>query len=163
MPSIKVQLGSGKSDGEKKKRNLSALKPTKRTVVDVVVLLLLIGLGFYTWQLRSDRNDLQNQLTALKTNPQAAVQQQTTDLINQVGALINLPKGETPTVAAVTNADQAKKQSAFFNDAQNGDKVLLYVKAGEAILYRPSTNKIILVAPLTFSGDGTSGTSTTKH
>lgn len=158
MASIKIQLKSEKEKAEKQRRSLSSLKPSKRTVIEVIVLALLIGLGVYTWQLRADRNDLQNQVTALKSNPQAAVQQQTTDLINQVGKLMNLPKGETPTVAAVTNADQAKKQSAFFNDAQNGDKVLLYVKAGEAILYRPSSNKIILVAPLTFSGNGTSGT-----
>lgn len=163
MPSIKVQLGSSKPAGEKKQRSFGALKPSKRTIVEVVVLALLIGLGLYAWQLRSDKTDLQNQLTALKTNPQQAVQQQTTDLINQVGKHIDLPKGETPTVAAVTNADQAKKQSAFFNNAKNGDKVLLYVKAGEAILYRPTEDKIILVAPLTFSGDNTSGTSTTKH
>lgn len=157
MPSIKIQMKSEKN-GDKPKRNLSSLKPSKRTLIEVVVLALLVGLGVYTWQLRADNNDLQKQLSTLKTNPQAAVQQQTTDLINQVGKLMNLPKGETPTVAAVTNADAAKKQSAFFNDAQNGDKVLLYVKAGEAILYRPSQNKIILVAPLTFSGNGTNGT-----
>lgn len=30
----------------------------------------------------------------------------------------------------------------------------MYAKAGEAILYRPSTNKIILVAPLTFNNVG---------
>lgn len=159
MASIKIQLKSEKN-GEKKRRSLSALKPSKRSLVELVVLALLIGLSIYTWQLRTDNDNLKTELSTLKTNPQAAVQQQTTDLIKQVGVLINLPKGETPTVAAVTNADQAKKQSAFFKDAQNGDKVLLYVKAGEAILYRPSTNKIILVAPLTFSGNGNTGTST---
>ena len=159
MPSIKVQLGSSKPASEKKKMSFKALRPSKRTAVEIIILALLVGLGLYAWQLRTDKDNLQSQLTTLKTNPQAAVQQQTTELINQVGSLINLPKGETPTVAAVTSAAQAKQQSAFFKDAQNGDKVLLYVKAGEAILYRPSTNKIIIVAPLTFSGNGTTGTS----
>jgi len=159
MPSIKVQLKSEKKEkGEGSKMSLGALKPSKRTLVEVVVLALLVGLGIYTWQLRSDRDNLQDQLTSLRTNPQQAVQQQTNDLISAVGKLYALPKGETPTVAAVTNAAQAKQQSAFFNDAQNGDKVLLYVKAGEAILYRPSTNKIVIVAPLTFSNSTTSGT-----
>ena len=160
MPSIKVQLKSEKKEGESKRR-VNSLKPSKRTLVELVVLLLLVGLGLYTWQLRTDRNNLNEQLTSLKSNPQQAVQQQTSDLISQVGKLITLPTGETPTVAAVTDAAQAKKQSAFFNNAQNGDKVLLYVKAGEAILYRPSTNKIIIVAPLTFSNNGTSGTTPT--
>lgn len=161
MPSIKIQLKSEKSEDRvtKPKRNLSSLKPSRRTVVEVIVLALLVGLGFYSWQLHSDRNNLQTQLSSLRANPQSAVQQQTTDLIASVGKLITLPKGETPTVAAVTSAAQAKQQSAFFKDAENGDKVLLYVKSGQAILYRPSTNKIVIVAPLTFSNTA-AGTST---
>lgn len=162
MPSIKVQLKSNKGEGGSGK-SLKSLKPSKRTVVEVVVLALLVGLALYAAQLHGDRNNLQAQLDSLKSNPQAAVQQQTNDLIASVGKLINLPKGETPTVAAVTNAAQAKQQSAFFNDAQNGDKVLLYVKAGEAILYRPSTNKIIIVAPLSFTNNsGTTPTTSTS-
>ena len=143
----------------------SKMKPTKRAILEVVLLAAVILLGLYAWNLHSDRQNLTKQLTAINANPQSAVQKQTDELIASVGSLIQLPKGETPTVAAVTNADQAKKQSAFFNNAQNGDKVLLYVKAGEAILYRPSTNKIIVVAPLTFSGNGTGTTtpSTTKN
>jgi hypothetical protein len=123
------------------------------------VLILLVGLALYAAQLKADRDNLNKELASLKNNPQQAVQQQTNDLISAVGRLYTLPQGETPTVAAVTDAAQAKKQSAFFNNAQNGDKVLLYVKAGEAILYRPSTNKIIVVAPLTFSNN-TTGTTT---
>jgi hypothetical protein len=126
-------------------------KPSKRIIVEAVLVILIAALGAYTWSLHADNQNLNKELASLKTNPQKAVQQQTNDLIASVGKLIQLPKGETPTVAAVTDAAQAKKQSAFFNNAQNGDKVLLYVKAGEAILYRPSTNKIVLVAPLTFS------------
>jgi predicted negative regulator of RcsB-dependent stress response len=160
MPSIKVQLKSEKPEGEKKKRSLKPLKPSKRGIAEFVVLVLLVVVGTYAWHLRTDRNDLQSQVASLKSNPQQAVQEQTNTLIASVGKLISLPQSETPTVAAVTNAAQAKQQSAFFNNAQNGDKVLLYVKAGEAILYRPSTNKIIVVAPLTFSNSTASGTTT---
>ena len=152
-------------DGASTKGNkLGKAKLSKRFLTEAVLVLLVAALGIYTWSLHSSNQNLNKELTSLKTNPQKAVQQQTNELIASVGKLIQLPKGETPTVAAVTDAAQAKKQSAFFNDAQNGDKVLLYVKAGEAILYRPSTNKIVLVAPLTFSS-ATTGTNqtTTKH
>ena len=105
---------------------------------------------------------LKDQVAKLNSNPQIAIQKQTQALIAEVGRLIDLPKDEAPTVANVSDASQAKKQSAFFNNAQNGDKVLMYVKAGEAILYRPSTNKIILVTTLDSSGDTTPSNSGTK-
>ncbi len=124
-------------------------------VVELVLLAALVGVGLWGWNLKSDRDNLQKQYDSVIANPQALVEKQTQDLISKVGQLINLPTGETPTVANVSDAAKAKQQSAFFANAQNGDKVLMYVKAGEAILYRPSTNKIILVAPLTFNGSTT--------
>lgn len=123
------------------------------TAIEAVLLLAVIGLALWSWTLASDRHNLQRQLQAAQTNPQALVQKQSDDLIAKVGKLMNLPAGETPTVANVTDVSAAKQQSNFFAQAQNGDKVLLYAKAGEAILYRPSTNKIILVAPLTFNSN----------
>lgn len=144
-----------------KTRKFGNAKPSRRFIVEAVLVLLVAALGIFAWQQHANNQNLNKELSALKTDPQKAVQQQTNSLISSVGALIQLPKGETPTVAAVTDAAQAKKQSAFFNNAQNGDKVLLYVKAGEAILYRPSTNKIVLVAPLTFSNTGGTATPAT--
>lgn len=129
-----------------------------RTILEVVLVLAVIGLVGWSYTLLSAKNESQDKVIALQAevkklndNPQIAVQKQTDDLLRKIGALIDLPKGETPTVANVSDAEAAKKQSAFFNNAQNGDRVLMYVKAGQAILYRPSTNKIILVAPLTFT------------
>jgi len=34
----------------------------------------------------------------------------------------------------------------FFKSAENGDKVLIFVNAGKAILYRPTLNKVVDVA-----------------
>jgi len=132
-----------------------------RNILDIVLMVAVIGLGLWSWQLYSDKKDLNNKLNQAQTNPSAIIQKQTQDLISKVSQLYNVPKDETPTIANVTDASQAKQQSAFFNDAKNGDKVLMYVKTGIAILYRPSTNKIVLVAPLTFTGTGNTSTSTT--
>jgi hypothetical protein len=132
--------------------------PMWRLVAEGVLVLLVIGLGLWSWSLENDRKDLKSQVSSLNANPQAAVQKQTQTLISEVGQLITLPTNEVPTVANVTDAAQAKQQSAFFTNAQDGDKVLMYVKAGQAILYRPSTNKIIIVAPLTFNNSGTAST-----
>ncbi|MDL2342275.1 MAG: hypothetical protein QFB87_04340 [Patescibacteria group bacterium] len=118
---------------------------------EAILLLAVVVLGLQVASAKSDTKNLQTQLATVQQNPQALVQKQSDDLIARVGSLMKLPTGETPTVAAVSDAAAAAKQSAFFANAQNGDKVLMYVKAGEAILYRPTTNKIILVAPLTFN------------
>ena len=120
----------------------------------IVVILLISTLN--------DRHKLETQVTKLSGSSSGGgtAAQQITDLTKQIGASFQLPAGETPTLATVSDASKVRSQ-AFFKDAQNGDKVLLYSKAGEAILYRPSTKKIISVAPVNLGGGASSGTSPT--
>ncbi len=146
---------------------VAAMPRTKRTlnirlIVEALLVLTLLGLGSWSLALHNDRDNLRRQVTALNANPQATIQKQTDGLIRAVSKLLTLPAGETPTIANVSDAGQARQQSAFFNNAQNGDKVLMYVKAGEAVLYRPSSNKIILVAPLTFNSASAANPATTQ-
>lgn len=70
--------------------------------------------------------------------------------IEAVGKLMVLPTDEDPTVATVLDQEKLKDQS-FFKNAQNGDVVLIYAKAGKAILYRQSARKIIEVGPIVFA------------
>jgi|SRR3989344_6319278 len=72
-----------------------------------------------------------------------------TNLVEKIGILIELPAGEEPTIATVTDKTKLSDQ-AFFAPAQNGDVVLIYTDAKKAYLYRPSTNKILDVAPVNF-------------
>lgn len=71
----------------------------------------------------------------------------TEQIIAKVGKLVELPQGEEPTIATVTDLEPLQGQ-AFFAGAAVGDKVLIFSKSKKAILYRPSTNKIITVAPI---------------
>lgn len=71
-------------------------------------------------------------------------------LIAQVKSLVDLPEGENPTIATVNDASKVKEQT-FFSRSENGDRVLIYTQSKKAILYRPSTNKIIEIAPITIS------------
>jgi len=66
--------------------------------------------------------------------------------IQEVKKIILAPT-ETPTVATVTDVTKLSGQ-AFFKDALDGDKVLVYAKAKVAILYRPSKHMIINVGPV---------------
>jgi hypothetical protein len=105
-------------------------------------LILILGIalvaslafgGYYFYQFQQSKNtDNTEELNAL---------------IEEIGHVYELPTGETPALATVTDAETVKSQP-FFGNAQNGDKVLIYTQAQKAILYRPSTKKIINVAPI---------------
>jgi hypothetical protein len=51
------------------------------------------------------------------------------------------------TMATILDPAELADQP-FFMSAQKGDKVLLYTNAKKAILYSPSQNKIVDVAPV---------------
>ncbi len=69
------------------------------------------------------------------------------ELLERVGALVVLPSDEEPTIATVTDLTELQKQE-FFYRAKVGDKVIVYPEAGKAILYSPTENKIVEMAPL---------------
>ena len=119
-------------------------------VVAVLLLLGATGAASYFYK----------QLSEIKKNPNKVAQDETSATIAAVGKLMVLPTGEQPTLATVTDTSKLKDQP-FFANSQNGDKVLIYTNAKQAILYRPSDNKIVAVAPVNI-GDQTnvSGAST---
>lgn len=112
----------------------------KRVIITAVLVVLAGAPAVYFYR--------QYQNVQLKLqNPIEAAKQEAQDITKAVGKLIELPGGEEPTVATVTDVTKLSDQ-AFFAQAQNGDKVLIYAKAAKAVLFRPSANKIIEVAPV---------------
>ncbi len=106
-------------------------------IIIAVIAVLVAGFFFYKYQ------DSQNKLK----HPDQVAKEQTAALVDQVGKHTELPKDEQPTVATVSDVSKLSNQT-FFANAQNGDRVLIYSKAKKAILYRPSEDKIINIAPL---------------
>lgn len=115
----------------------------KEKLITLVLLVALVVAGGSAAYFYSE-------LAQLKKNPQQLAQREAQALVAQVSTLIVLPEGETPTIATVNDLEKLKDQ-AFFNKAQKGDKVLIWANAKKAVLYRPSTNKIVEVAPLNIS------------
>jgi hypothetical protein len=94
-----------------------------------------------------------------QADPNLAIQKETKELTDRIGKFMELPTGEQPTLATVTDQDKLKGQD-FFAHAQNGDKLLVWPVARKAILYRPSTGKVIEVSNLVSGGAGQSQPST---
>ena len=104
----------------------------------VVIAIVVVAFGAITYKYI----DTKNQLNTAK-NPETAGKTEAEKITNQIKSAIELPTGETPTLATVNDVSKLKAQ-AFFKNAQNGDKVLVYTKAGVAVLYRPTTKKVII-------------------
>ena len=116
-----------------------------QSILIVVAIIAVAFGGFYFVKYEK----VQKEIQTIKTDPsttQKATAAETQKLIGEVGKLMELPK-ETPTIATVTDASKLKSQE-FFQNAQNGDKVLIYTAEKKAILYRESLNKIVDVAPV---------------
>lgn len=120
-------------------------------VAFIVVLLIMLGVIF---NLAHSKNDNASSSSS-KSN------QESIKLSEQIGRYVQLPSGDTPILATVKDANKLKSQSpVFFKYVQNGDKILLYRKSSEAIVYRPSTKKVIVIAPFSENGSTSTDTST---
>lgn len=128
-------------------RNLFSMK----NMLSLIFVLLFIGAiagGFYYYR----------SYQKLLKNPEIITTQEVNWLQESVGKLMSLP-AETPSTATVLDKEKLQGQ-AFFASAENGDKILIYAEAKKAILYRPSSNKIIEVMPLALD-NSTEGTTQT--
>jgi SHS2 domain-containing protein len=102
-------------------------------VIYIIVILGLIGsTGFFY-----------NKSQDYKAKDPAIL---TKKIKEKLGALQKLPD-ETPSVATVEDKEKLKEQ-AFFKDANNGDRLVVFQAAKQAFLYRESENKIINSGPI---------------
>ncbi len=130
----------------------------KRPIIGLLVIVAVLGVtGSYYYY---------NKYQLIKANPNVIAQKETEELVTAIGRLIELPMGEIPTVATISDKEKLSEEP-FFSLGQNGDKLLAYSDAKLAVLYRPSTNKIINVAPITsdepLSSNQGAGHGTTGH
>jgi len=103
----------------------------------VIVLLIFIGLsGFLYYKLKKVENS--------KT---VDTKEEIKSLVDKVSRLYLIPQNEEPTIATVSDPQVLKDQS-FFTLAEKGDKVLIFNRASKAVLYRPSIDKIVEIAPI---------------
>jgi hypothetical protein len=112
-------------------------------ILIAILAILVVGAAGSAYYFYDQYNKAQVQLK----DPSKVAAEETKALTASVSQIIDLPTGEDPTVATVLDPAKLKDQE-FFTNAKKDDKVLIYTKAKKAFLYRPSTNKIINVAPV---------------
>lgn len=115
----------------------------KKIFLPLIILLIVfgaIGSSYYFYH--------QNQIAQkLLKDPAAASKEEAKTITKALSKFMDLPTDEEPQVATVLDKEKVKDQP-FFAKAENGDKVIIYTKSGEAILFRPSTGRIINIAPI---------------
>ena len=112
---------------------------TRNIIIALGALLVIaLGVAVYFYQ-------------QANVNSPEQSQKELDEVVAKVGKLMVLPADETPTLATVSDPEKLKDQK-FFVNAKTGDKVLIYSRAQKAVLYSPSLNKIIEVAPVNIGG-----------
>ena len=110
----------------------------------IFILVIAVGILYYSYRVRSktSRKDNSPELTE-QISEGIEDRDEVAELTAEVGKIMLLPD-ETPILATVTDLEKVKEQD-FFSKAQLGDKVLVYMEAKKAILYRPSAKLIVEV------------------
>ena len=110
----------------------------KRWWLVAIVAVLLAAVSVLGYGYVSTRNEL---MQLSKDGGASSAGTDAEKLVREISVYLQLPD-ETPTLANVSDASKLKGQD-FFKDAQNGDKVLIFPKSSRALIYRPSTKKVI--------------------
>ncbi len=133
---------------------MSEEKPKKKSVYVVLMILGALLVGILIADLFIYRFKQGQKILGAKKNTGTITQEQANaeakSVVDEVKKLMDVPQGEEPTVATITDINKLKDQQ-FFSQAKNGDKVIVYTKAQKAILYDPVAKKIIDVAPVNIS------------
>ncbi len=129
------------SEVKNENRMLMGLKKLGPKKLSLIILIIVAISGVY------GSFHFYNKYQTLKVDPNIETQKETARLVSLLEKLMELPKDEIPTIATISDKEKLKEQ-AFFTKAENGDILFAYTTAMTAILYRPSVNKIINVAPI---------------
>lgn len=132
-----------------------AAKKSSKTLLIILVTLLLASIATSVYFL-IQYNQTKTLLKQKSANPANVAALDKQKLLRDLGKLMVLPAEDPSIVATVT--DKSKLKNAFFNNAQIGDRFIVFAKAQKAILYRPSANKIIEVGPVSMTKESVGAT-----
>lgn len=160
MARVRVQVPVEKpavQDQPVVQQQLQTGPPLTKNNLIIGLAILAVAIGFIL--LMNDRNRLKQEVNKQSTNQVSAGQTDALKYQEEIGKIVELPTGQTPSLVSVTDSKKLAGENPFFKNAQDGDVVLLYVspdKSVRAILYRPSSHKVIEATSSATIGTGTS-------
>lgn len=112
------------------------MKKDKVTWLVAIIVVVVIAFGLVMGGL------YKNQM-ASKQKKRAAGEKA---VVDKIAKLLRLPN-ETPIFMTVYN-EKDFQNNDLFRVVKTGDKILVFLNAKQAIIYRPSTNQVIEVLPV---------------
>lgn len=130
-----VSVGGGR---KKKPRRLLA------SVLNIILILAVVALGYGYYTKKKELDTIKDPAA------QAEVARKEAETVAaQAGKIVLLPEGEEiPEVLTINDAALAIKEQPNLAGVVTGDKIILYVKSGKAIVYSPSRNIIVNILPV---------------
>lgn len=138
------------------KKNLDGIgkKPKKRRLGFQMVILLVMAvlIALFAWSEKERRETKQRlsktetELQEVKKNSQLSGEEVTKRVLEEVKKVIKLPEDPAPSVATIVDVENLKKANPFFNQAKNGDHLI--ITSERAILYDPERKLVIDVVPV---------------
>jgi hypothetical protein len=86
---------------------------------------------------------------------------QTEQIVSSLKRTVDVPN-ETPSVLTVVDKSKLK-DSQIAQKSENGDKILLFQKAGQVYIYRPSTDKLINILSIAPSNQAATQATPTEN
>ena len=108
-------------------------------MVRVLIALLVIAIALAAF--------LYQRYGSLQTEPNIRAKKETQATLKALSRLMIIPDQTGVVVATVSDKNKLVGQD-FFRLAENGDKVIVFPQAQLAVLYRPTVDKIVTIAPL---------------
>lgn len=127
-------------------------KPTVRTIdrlLPIFLIISVIALAVSFWAFWQSKQKL-----SVLTNPDQASElnaEQTAQLLEKVKLLAVLPNEPTPVVATINDVETLASRQAFYKDAHNGDKLIVFARSRKAIIFDEKNNRIVNIGPIFYT------------
>lgn len=111
-------------------------------ILFLILLVALIVVGFLYYQTKQELT----QVTSLE-GQELIAQKEAKEVTDSLKKLTILPE-EEPVIATILDVQLLASQSAFYKNAENGDKLVIYPTAQKAYIYSPTKKVIVNAGPL---------------